>query len=210
VVRVRGPSLAQEAAGGLGQTLIFSQSKGRSYVKRWAAPANPNTTPQLAMRRMHQWLSQHWSTLVAADQDTWAELAAQTNIPPYNAFISHNLARWRSFLAPCDRYPATATGSYGSFYLWYATACSRGMDLSVSVGPPADSRAVLLMRSQTPGFTPKWSNLCYSVPWLDAGYKCWFDRPIPAGTYYYRLMFTTRFGLMNGWTSQKTVIVAPY
>jgi hypothetical protein len=114
MVKLKGPGLAQTAAGGLGKTLIFAQSKGRPYVKKWHQPKNPKTNPQLAIRAITAFLSQQWAALSQANQQTWEALASLTNIPPYNAWLAVNITRWRSFLAPSKAYPATQTGSGGT------------------------------------------------------------------------------------------------
>lgn len=207
MVRLKGPGLAAEAAGSLGRSLIFSKCKGRAYAKKWASPHNPDTEPQRAMRALTKFLLWRWGDLSDADKATWLQLAEPQELPPYNAFLAHNLARWRNWLAPTDAYPATMTGTTGLYTYWSAVAASRGVDFSIAQYQRNDTRGYLLFRSLTPGLTPAWNNLRHVFPSHHNGYLCWFDRPIPPGTYYYRLAKTTRFGKMEAATSEKSVTV---
>lgn len=50
MARVTGPLMSMEASGTVGKTLTFANWVGRQYVRRWARPANPQTTDQMAQR----------------------------------------------------------------------------------------------------------------------------------------------------------------
>lgn len=111
MVKLKGPLGSAEASGSLGRTAIFSSWKGRAYAKAHAVPTNPNTAPQISVRAMLAFLSQQWAAFTAPNKATWNEIAAQKNIPPYNAFLSDNLDRWKMFHAPSKAHPAAETGT---------------------------------------------------------------------------------------------------
>lgn len=207
MVRLKGPGLAQTAAGGLGKSLIFAQSKGRAYAKRWAAPANPDSTKQRAMRAIAQYLTHRWAKLAPADVATWANATTRKNLPAYNHYLAYNIERWRNFLSPSEVYPATEDGTINDYTGWTPTAVSRGVTHVWPVTAVADGRAFLLFMSQTSGFTPAWSNLAHLVPTLALGNVTWTQRPLKPGIYYYRSASTTRFGKKEVWGSGRTVTV---
>lgn len=194
MVRLTGPGLAQTAAGGLGKSLIFAQSKGRAYAKRWAAPANPNSTKQRAMRAIAQYLTHRWAELAPADVATWANATTRKNLPAYNHYLGYNLERWRNFLSPVEVLPATELGTHNAFTGWIVIAASRAANHTFSTTVLNDGRHFLLFRSQTAGFTPDWSNLAHLVPTLTAGTTRYKDTRLAPGTYQYRVGHTTRFG----------------
>ena len=57
MVKLTGPAIAQGAAGQLAGELIFSDWKGRAYLKKHRKPKQPRTPPQLAMCAMLRFLS---------------------------------------------------------------------------------------------------------------------------------------------------------
>lgn len=111
MVKLKGPLGSAEASGTLGRTAIFSSWKGRAYAKAHAIPSDPNSSLQISVRQMLGFLASQFKAFTAPNKATWEELAAQTNIPPYNAFLSTNLNRWKMFHAPSKSYPAAETGT---------------------------------------------------------------------------------------------------
>ena len=47
---LQGPLHSLTARGSIADTLTYARLGSTSYVKSYAAPANPNTTPQQAVR----------------------------------------------------------------------------------------------------------------------------------------------------------------
>lgn len=194
MVRLKGPCLAQTAAGGLGKALIFAENKGRAYAKRWAQPRNPDSATQHALRAMIQYLTQRWAAISPADQATWLNTPDAPKLQPYYVYLAYNLKRWRDFKAPSEVYPATDLGTLNVFTTWTATATSRAVIHTLNVTVLGDGRCFLLFRSQTFNFTPSWSTLRHVIPTLALGQVTWKDTPLVNGTYYHRIARTTRFG----------------
>lgn len=133
MVKLTGPGLAKGASGTLAGTLIYTNWKGRAYLKKHARPKQPRTGGQRAMRATMQFLSPAWSTLSDVLQQTWADLAAQSEISPFNAYQGYNLARWRSRQPPSSEYPPPETGSGGSCQNF--TATQQGLAVSLEWDP---------------------------------------------------------------------------
>lgn len=97
--------MSTHAGGTLADQLIFSNWKGRAYVKRHRAPKQPRSPGQVAMRAMMSFLSAEWIKLIPENKADWQPLADQTAISPFNAFLGHNLQRWARFAGPSKIYP---------------------------------------------------------------------------------------------------------
>ena len=91
--RKRPPKLTEELLARLAEGYIVSSRKGRPYLKRYAAPANPRTPGQRAARgafarAVHAW--QAADPVVKARYNESARTQAATG---YNLFIRDFLAR---------------------------------------------------------------------------------------------------------------------
>lgn len=192
MVRIKGPLTSADARGSFGPTAIFSSWKGRSYAKSKTIPTNPNTPLQISVRAMLGFLAGQWNDLTAPNKATWDELAAQTNIPPYNAFIAHNLTRWEQFHAPSTTYPATETGTQATAFIESATGGAGHVDLAIACDPPADGWGLILFRSPTVAFTSSRQNAIHIFQTQAIALTYYTDSNLTPGTYYYRTRrFTT-------------------
>lgn len=73
-------SMAQEARGKVGG-IVFSRNKGGQYVKGFAAPTNPNTSLQSAVRSTFASLTNTWwDVLTEPERTSWEDLAAANPI----------------------------------------------------------------------------------------------------------------------------------
>ena len=111
MVKLRGPGLSTHAGGTLADQLIFSNWKGRAYLKTHRKPKQPRSPGQVAMRAMMSFLSAEWAQIIPENQATWDELAKHDNVSPFNAYQGYNLQRWASFEAPSKKYPALEFGT---------------------------------------------------------------------------------------------------
>jgi len=73
----------------IGQNVVFSQWKGRPYMRSWVKPANPRTPAQMAIREYHKLLVKRYQELMAdADVKTaWNEEALPYVVSGYNIFV---------------------------------------------------------------------------------------------------------------------------
>jgi len=93
MARKRPPKLSEELLARLAEGYIVSSRKGKPYLKRYAAPANPRTAGQRAARgafarAVHAW--QAADSVVRARYNESARTQAATG---YNLFIRDFLAR---------------------------------------------------------------------------------------------------------------------
>lgn len=114
---VNGPLFSLDASGQLGKALVYSKWKGRSYVREYAIPANPNSLAQRWRRAMFGFLSQAWATLGATEKASWEPEAGSKSISPFNEFVSYNMDSQSVGDAPLDEWlatPVTPTGTLTS------------------------------------------------------------------------------------------------
>lgn len=76
MAKTTNPLTSIEASGSIESLLTFSSSKGRSYVKKFAVPANPNSSNQVRSRvafSMASRMARDWPTAVETAFGTQAQ-----------------------------------------------------------------------------------------------------------------------------------------
>jgi len=184
MVKVTGPAMSIEASGQLGNVLVAARWKGRPYIRSLTKPTNKKTPAQTGIRAMMQFLSQRWKPLGAIIQATWIDLAKTTNVSPFNAYIAHNMRRWREGRGPTQGFPATE-----SFYTPAVTLTAAGSQrhANLSVTPEWDVgiNGIMICRDTAPISAPTW-RLAIKILFFDTGDgQNWTDAPLAEGTYYY-------------------------
>jgi hypothetical protein len=193
MVKVYGPLMSFDASGTIAKTATFSKWKGRSYVRQRVVPANPKSALQVSVRAMLRFLSQHWASIGSTPKGTWDDLAAASQISPFNAYVGRNGSRWREFQAPSDAYPATEDGTLPVAALTSATGGPSYIDVLLTLTTQNDCNGVILFRSPTGAFDTSRAN-AIAVIELDAaafaaGSLVYTDSGLDAGTYYYDARF---------------------
>jgi hypothetical protein len=95
MARKRIPSLNEELLARLAEGYILSHRKGRPYLKRYAAPANPRTASQRSARLAFSRAVHAWQAADPAVKARWNELAKNQAASGYNLFIQDFLSRDR-------------------------------------------------------------------------------------------------------------------
>lgn len=183
MVKLKGPALSGAAAGALGGTLIFSEAKGRRYLKRWHKPKNPRTPSQKAMRAILRFLSEEWKNLSIPDKALWTPLAAKTNVPNFNAYQAFNIARWRSAKAPSQIPTTDSAGSFGNMGTMQCTAVSRGIKFDFTIIDDGERWANLIFHVPNYEDPWRWDRLVHLIQTRGSGYRSWIWRPLAPGTY---------------------------
>lgn len=197
MVKLRGPGLGQAAHGGLGRVLIFAETKGRAYCKKWHKPSQPNAPGQLAMRAAARFVAERWQYFTQAEKDSWIPLAAQTNIPPYNACLAYNLERARRNLKPTAGYPASDTGTAGVFSSPTMTAVGRQARFSSNVTTVNDLFGWPINKVASVGTPKNWNTIVHLVPCVGVGVHTFDYGPLAPGIHYFKIDFMLRRGWSN-------------
>lgn len=111
MVKVNGPMFSLDASGTLADAITFSRWKGRPYVRERVIPSNPKSGAQTGRRAMFKFLTQAWSSVVGADQDSWQAIADQIVASQFNAYLKDNMENWHNFLSPRQNVTGTRAGT---------------------------------------------------------------------------------------------------
>ena len=115
MVKTKGPLLGLAASGTLANIVNFSENKGRSYARK-----KPNTKPILttsstSAKQLFGFLGGvGWASLTPAQQQMWAEIAAEKNTTPLNEFIREGMTHLVGAGGPTQE-PGQTTGGTAPF-----------------------------------------------------------------------------------------------
>lgn len=84
---VKAPLFGLDASGALGDSIVFSKWRGRSYVRILTQPANPRSGLQVGMRSVFKYITQSWAGLTAGLKTEWEAEATADNITGLNAQV---------------------------------------------------------------------------------------------------------------------------
>ncbi len=204
MVKLNGPMFSMDARGKLADSIVFSIWKGRNYARALVTPSNPQSGPQTGLRSMMKFLSQEWTNLTSVEKADWLTRAQQTVISNFNAYVSYNMLRWRSYLNPSKLIPADEAGTSPTAPTTTPTGGIRQISLSILDGVNAPDWAYVIHRSATTGFTPSFANVIAVTPWNVAGTTTYVDTPLVAGSYFYRIYGTLDTGLKGALETEVT------
>jgi hypothetical protein len=200
MVKLTGPGLGHGARGALGDSVIFSTSKGRAYLKTHRKPKQPRTPDQIAMRAIMAFISSQWSAITAGDQATWDAPALPDNLSHINAYQRQNLTRWRNRQAPGNRYPILEDDDPGTGETLLATGGPQNVTLTVELTTAVNQNwAILLWHSTVATPDPDWNKLVHLFPYTAFGAQTWIHRNLTPGTHYYRTIQTSKHGTLKPW-----------
>ena len=187
MVKLKGPMLSLEASGTLAETVTVSNWKGRAYMKKHAVPSNNQQQAQLGIRTAMTFLTQQWSGLSAAQQESWQDLAEADQVSPVNSYVGTNLLRVADALAPTKEYPAAETAWAPAWGGVVTEVFPTFVRVQLTVLPGPVPWPFFLYRDASTGFTPSPSNLVAMA--LGVNFPSVInirDEPPSHGTWYYR------------------------
>lgn len=194
MVKLKGPGLATGAAGKLADSLIFSNWKGRAYLKKNTTPKDPKSQAQVSVRTVTQLIATDWRNFTPADQATWNDLAADTNVSPYNACLAFNLTQWRNFLYPSKTHPPTRTGVFHGLGSITVVPHGRGALWTYTVAVMNDGWTLAIHHVPASGGAATYANCIRMMRPPGVGTITWLWSPLTAGTYHFRAVLTTNSG----------------
>lgn len=186
--------MGQDASGSLAETVIFSKCKGVSYLKLHQKPKQPRTQPQVSARCITRLIATDWRNFTAAQKNSWATLAAENNLSPYNACMAYNLTQWGHFLFPSRIYPPTRTGINHQFSDISVAPHGRGALWTYTVTAMNDGWTLAIHHVSGPGANPTRQNCIYMMAPTAPGTTTWLWSPLESGTYHFRAVLTTVSG----------------
>ena len=161
MAKTTAPLMSFEAAGQLGNALVFSKWKGRPYARRYTIPANPDTAAQQTVRNSFQWLQRTWPFLPSATRASWTLYADNSRFTERNGWTKINQPLLRSETDLTNILLSTAAG--GGIASGGATFTAASQAITIAITAPtlpsgwsivaAHSCAIEDGNPQT-GFTP--------------------------------------------------------
>lgn len=185
MVKLTGPGLAKAASGTLGDQLIFSNWKGKAYLKKHARPKQPNSEKQLAMRAMMRFLSQEWTNIIDLYKETWEPPALAADISPFNVYQRENLARWRNYQYPGQVFPVPDTGTPPYLASDDLDCLGNHAKLRAQLGALNDGWGVAFFRSSEGAAPTRWDQLVHIMHATGGAWHEWDFYPTTAGTYHF-------------------------
>lgn len=91
MARTKGPLFSIDASGTVANVIVYSQWKGRSYVRRHAIPYNPQSPAQVNVRAAMTFLVAKWQAEAPASQADWNLYGKQFNLSGFNLFVSRGM-----------------------------------------------------------------------------------------------------------------------
>lgn len=127
--------LFTDIRGGLGTSVVFSNWKGRPYLRGWVKPSNPQTNLQQAHRDFMKKLVARYQTVVIVDSANPTNSAAwNTEALPYSIAGFNLFTKWgRKTSVSC---PATASG-----------AGTTNVEVTYTLGLPASKAALYRVKA---------------------------------------------------------------
>lgn len=185
MVKLSGPAMSLDASGKLANAIVFSKWKGRNYARSYVKPSNPKSAGQTGVRAMFKFLSQIWASLSSEQKATWEDRADQSVISPFNAFMSLNQFRWRSFKGPTQEDPAVETAVGYTLGTLAATAGVRQVTVTQPMTTVDNCWGIVIYRGLAASFDIVWSAAIAVVPSDSTNDIVFVDSPLVPDTYYY-------------------------
>lgn len=208
MAKVTGPLLSMDASGTVGNAMVFSKWKGRSYVRSWVRPSNPKTPAQVANRAMMKYLSQLWHSLAALTRASWATLGAQLKASPFNAYVKENQKNWQQGLAPIQTPTDARAAAVNMPATITATAGNRQATVTVTAMNMDPGFGTIIVRNEGGPATFARSMVIAIVPYTTDVAE-FVDTNLEPGEYYYAAASFTTDGALSAiqTTGDATTIV---
>lgn len=207
MVKLKGPIQSLEASGSIGSTLIVQQNKGRTYMRKLTAPAQPRSAPQLGNRAMFRHLTTHWGDLSTPNRATWDDLGNNLGITPFDAYLRENLRRWGRGKDPGNVYPVIEDDSAGVADLLVLLPQGRGVIVAFRKDVTDQNQGFRIHRTLAPGVPPTPDNLVWIKSPVGTPTDSWFDTPKEADQYWYRLVPFSDHGVTGPQTTELQITI---
>lgn len=202
---VTGPLLSLDASGKIAGAIVFSKWKGRPVVRQLVRPANPQSPGQTATRAMFRFLAQNWANLGATDQASWEALAAQTNISPFNAYVSYNMDLWTQFSFPFDN-PTSINDTVPVMGAGTLTGGVRQYSLSQIITTANDISGIVIVEASAAIVTPVKTMVVRMEDFTASPVEVVMTPRAP-GTYHVRVAGFTKAGTVSAYIADQSVVV---
>lgn len=208
MVKLKGPILSLEATGSLAGTVIVQQNKGRTYMRKLTAPAQPRSGPQVGNRAMFRHLTSRWGNLAIADRITWEDRADTLDLTSFDVYLKENLSRWGRGKDPGDVYPVIEDDSAGVANLLVLLPQGRGVIVAFLKDVIDQNQGFRIHRTLAPGLPPTPDNLVWIQSPVGVPADSWLDTPKEPDQYWYRLVPFSDHGTTGPQTTELQITIS--
>lgn len=96
MAKVKGPLFSLEASGSIKKTIVYSQWKGRNYVRQHTIPFNPQSEKQVNVRTAMTLLVALWLTKDDAVKALYETEGKKVNVSGFNYFVKKGMLEYVS------------------------------------------------------------------------------------------------------------------
>jgi len=209
MTKLIGPLFSASASATLARLLTYVRIGQATKARQRVTPHDPRSGLQVSARAMLRFLADQWAALTTAQKLTWTARAALTNVSPYHAYLSRNLALWRGFHAPSKSDPWINTGFLGRVNIGTATDGVHHIHIPITWVLTDDVWNLRIHRATTVAFTATRANMIAVLPRPTTTASTWIDHALPPGGYYYKFYHCMYQGKSLLWATEKHAHALP-
>lgn len=180
MAKVIGPFMSLDASGTLAGTITASKWKGRNYMRQRVTPSNPQTSAQTGVRSSFAGANAVWKANQVQLTAAFSTLAAQTNISPFNAFVSTTQKRYSRSEHIANSPSPTVEAPANNITALAAEANGRYIDISWTDAVDTEAWATEIYAKLSANPTGVWQEL---IGIKNRGNNMLTIGPMPSGTY---------------------------
>lgn len=185
MAKTTSPLFGVDAAGQLGDSLVYSSWKGVKYARRYVIPSNPRTVAQMEVRNTFSFLTQLWNAAPSLLKEPWGAYAKGQALTDRNGFIKFNVPQLRG-ASNLDGF-VSSPGVSGGFSLFSLTATGGSGTITATATVPSlpsgwavDFVAFVVIKDQDPH--TDWAGIMQAESVASAPYQATFSG-LPSGRY---------------------------
>ena len=156
---------------------------------------------------MFKFLSQEWSGLAGADQDSYDADATAREISPFNSFMKMNMDRWKNYLPPSHNFTPAEASTPLTVSAMVLTGGEAYANIDLTPSAATDIWGFEIYREDAAITDPNNSNTVAVIPANGAAAVEYNDTGLTAGTYHYRAAVINDDGIRGTVIADDTVVV---
>lgn len=210
MAKVTGPLLSMSASGSIAGAMVFSNSKGRPYVRQLVTPSNPNSDAQQGVRANMKGLNLLWAAMSDLEKATWDTKAKQDNVSTWNAFVKVNQKDFAEGYGDQRQDPAEASDPPSIPTDVSDSVAGSQVTVLADVPATGETFGMMLWVSPTTGFTPAKNNVKQVIAVTEAvGTPQTFTlNGLSSGTYFYKVAGFDFAGIIGTKSAEGSFVIA--
>lgn len=180
MAKVIAPFMSLDASGTLAGTITAAKWRGRNYMRQRVTPNNPQSAAQTGVRSSFAGANALWKQNQVELESAFTALGNQTNIPPFNAFVSFTQKQYSKGFGAADSPNPTNAAPINNDTELAAKVEGKYISLTWTDNDDADAWASNIYMKLGGDPTAIWPNL---IGVISHGIQKMTIGPLPAGEY---------------------------